>query len=70
MVGIGSWVSYEDRRGVVQAWGIPAGGLVRKSSRRRAIASGTPMILVWFVDTGEPQWIPLSYCVAIPSPAF
>lgn len=75
MLGIGDWVQIGDKHGAIQAWGIETGFTpndshpVTKTSRKRAVDSGFPMILIWIRGEGD-FWYPLEACNPTQAPLF
>jgi hypothetical protein len=72
MLQTGMWLKNGNTRGWIIAWGIevgfsPKGGSpVKKTSRKKAVASGMPMVLI---STGKEEvWYPLEACEHIPTP--
>lgn len=74
MLRIGDWLQIGDSVGAIQAWGEEVGFSrtgghpVKKTSRRKALASKMPMVLLWIRGRDEEVWYPLEACKSVPPP--
>lgn len=75
MLQLGTWVQVGDYSGSIQAWGIEVGFApnskahpVKRTSRRKAIASDMPMVLVAFIGLNDWYWYPVAACTPLPAP--